>query len=232
MQIIKLHLCYLFNRFNLIAGGIIILIYLGGLIVNIISIPQYISIEVAREMYFYNVVSILKMIFIILIILIISYTGLFSNERYQLYLLNKRADRMKYYLTKMLALFIVSMFLMIIFMLLFILCGLIFTSWYKLEVNHLKFFSYLILISLMYGYFTYNLVKLMNSIFMIFIPFLLMLLEEAFKRLDIVRYVSYLFPILENDINITLSYGVLHVIILIFCQLLIGLIQTYVVDIK
>ncbi len=232
MQIIKLHLCYLFNRFNLIAGGIIILIYLGGLIVNIISIPQYISIEVAREMYFYNTVSILKMIFIILIILIISYTGLFNNERYQLYLLNKRADRMKYFLTKMLALFIVSMLLMIVFMLLFILCGLIFTSWYKLELNHVKFFSYLTLISLMYGYFGYNLVKLMNSIFMVFIPFLLVVLEEAFISLDIVRYVSYLFPILENDINVSLSYGVFHVIILICCQLLIGLIQTYVVDIK
>lgn len=232
MQVIRLHLCYLFNRFNLISGGIIILLYLSGLIINIASIPQHISIEVAREMYFYNVVSILKMIFIMLVILIISYTALFNNDRYQLYLLNKRVDRIKYYLTKMLALFIVTMFLMIIFMLLFMLCGLLFTSWYKIEENHLKFFGCLSLISLMYGYFSYNLVKLMNSILMMFIPCLLVLLEEAFTSLDIVQYISYFFPIIENDISITLSYGVFHVIILIGCQLLIGLIQTYVVDIK
>lgn len=232
MKIIRLHLCYLLSRFNLMAIVIIILLYLSGLIINIVSIPQDITAEVAKEMYFYNVVSILKLVLIILIIFLLSYTGLYNNDRYQLYLLNKREDRIKYYLTKMFALFIVTMSLIIIFMMLFLLCGLLFTSWYKIEFNHLKFFGYLMLISLMYGYWAYNLVKFMNSIIVMFIPCLVIILEEAFISLDIIQYISYLFPILENNANITLSYGMFHVIILICCHILIGLIKTYTADIK
>jgi hypothetical protein len=84
----------------------------------------------------------------------------------------------------------------------------------------------------MYGMFTYSLIKYLNSLIVVIIPCLLVVFQEAFFDTMVVRYVSYLFPIIINGIEPALPYGVIHLVILIFCYIGIGLIKSYAMDIK
>lgn len=232
MKLIKLHFCYLFSKFNVITIIIILSLYLGGLLINVYSIPKSLSSELAKEMYFYNVASVLKIIIVMLIVFLFSYSGMINNERYRLCLISEREERIKYYFTKILSLSIVVVFLISIFFILFVLCGLVCTTWYRIEMRHFEFFGSLGFISLMHGCLVYNLVKSLNSILVMFVPCLIMVLEEAFVKLPVMKYLTFIFPIIEIDYNINLSYGIIHVIILISCQLMIGLIKSYIEDIK
>ena len=155
-----------------------------------------------------------------------------NNDNYQLYLLNKRNDRIKYYVYKIFSLVIITSIIILILISCFVLVGLIFTDWYIVEVEHIKFFGYLFIISIMYGLLSYNLVKLLKSLIIVLIPCLILILEEAFISEKIIDYLSYIFPIIENNNGIFLSYGVIHVIILSSCYFILGLIKNYIVDIK
>ncbi len=84
----------------------------------------------------------------------------------------------------------------------------------------------------MYGLFSYNLIKLLNSLMVMLIPCLIIILEEAFVNEKFIDYFSYLFPMIKNNNGISLSYGVIQVIILIVCYFIWGLIKNYTVDIK
>lgn len=229
---LRLHLRYLLSRFNIITIIVILLLYLGGLIVSVLSVPKEMTIDVARSVYFYNLVSILKIIVILLIVFLFSLSALTNNDNYQLYILNKRKERIKYYFTKILALTIITIIIISFLFILFVLIGLMFSNWYKIELKHLRFFLYLFLISMMYGLFSYNLIKVLNSLIVILIPCLIIILEEAFMNEQIIKYLSYMFPFIENNDKMVLSYGIVHIIILILCYLLLGLIRSYTLDIK
>ena len=84
----------------------------------------------------------------------------------------------------------------------------------------------------MYGMFTYNLIKLLNNLFVVIIPCFIVIFEEAFMYSELTKVISYVFPIIENGINPTMSYGIIHVIILIICYIGIGLMGCYTLDIK
>lgn len=228
----RLHLRYLLSRFNIITILVIIGLYIGSLIINLFSIPVELSTDLSKEMYFYNLILIVKLVVILLIVFLFSITALNSNDSYQLYLLNKRRDRIKYYITKTGALILISSIIIIIFFMCFVLFGLVLTDWYIIEIDHIKFFLYLFLISIMYGLLAYNLVKLLNSLIVILIPCLIVILEEAFINEKIIKDLSYLFPIIENNEQISLSYGFIHVVILLCCYFILGLIRSYTIDIK
>ncbi|MBQ8292613.1 MAG: hypothetical protein IJX78_02250 [Bacilli bacterium] len=229
---IQLHYKYLFSKYNLWTILIIILLYLGGLLINIFSIPINIAVASAKEMYFLNVVSLLKFVLMFLIIFLFGNAGTYHNDSYLLFLIDKRVKRIKFYVTKIFSLFSITIFLTSIFMLLFIMVGIFFSNWYIIEWQHVKFFLYLGMVSFMYGLITYNLVKFITSIFTIFLPCLIILLEESFVNEELIKLTSYLFPIIQNNHSVGLSYGIFHVILLIGCYMLIGLIKTYTLDIK
>ena len=229
---LKLHLRYLLSRFNVLTIGVIIVLYTGGLIINLFSIPREISSFLARELYFNNLISLLKLIVVLLVVFLFATVSMPSNDNYQLCVLNKRKERIKYYFTKIISLILVILIIFLILFMLFVLLGLLATSWYKIELNHVKFFIFLFLESLMYGLLVYNLVKVLKSIMVIIIPCLIIILEEAFINESFINYLSYLFPVIENNHEISLSYGVIHIIILCVCYLILGLIKSYTLDIK
>ncbi len=229
---LQLHFRYLLSRFNIITILVIISLYIGSLIISLFSVPLELSTKLAREMHFYNLISIVKLVVILLIVFLFSLSALPSNDSYQLYLLNKRKDRIKYYVTKITALILISSIIIIILFVCFVVFGLVFTDWYIIEIDHIKFFGYLLTISIMYGLLSYNLIKLLNSLIVMLIPSLIVLLEEAFVNEKFINYLSYLFPIIEKNEEISLSYGLIHVIILICCYFILGLIKNYTIDIK
>lgn len=228
----SLHLRYLFNRFNIITILVVIALYLGILLINIFSIPLELNASLSQKVYFSNMISILKLLVVLLIVFLFSLSSLSYNDSYQLYLISKRKQRIKYYVTKISALISVSIGIVLIMFIFFILWGLLFTNWYVIKIDHVKFFVYLGLVGIMYGLFSYNLIKLLNSLIVVIIPCIIIILEEAFINEKFIVYLSYLFPMIKNNNGISLSYGVIQVIILIFCYFIWGLIKNYTVDIK
>ena len=95
-----LHLKYIFNKYNIIAFSLILGIFSVVLIINMISISGIYSIEFMRNTYFYNVVLVLKLIINILIVFIISISSTNYQESYQLFIINTRKERIKFFLTK------------------------------------------------------------------------------------------------------------------------------------
>lgn len=229
---LQLHIKYLLSRFNIITILVVISLFIGSLFINLSSIPLNLSAKLSREIYFYNLVTLLKLVIVLLIAFLFSLAALPNNDNYQLYLLNKRNDRIKYYVYKIFSLVIITFIIILILISCFVLVGLIFTDWYIVEVEHIKFFGYLFIVSIMYGLLSYNLVKLLKSLIIVLIPCLILILEEAFISEKIIDYLSYIFPIIENNNGIFLSYGVIHVIILSSCYFILGLIKNYIVDIK
>ncbi len=229
---LQLHLKYLLSRFNIITILVVISLFIGSLFINLSSIPLNLSAKLSREIYFHNLVTLLKLVIVLLIVFLFSLAALPNNDNYQLYLLNKRNDRIKYYVYKIFSLVIITFIIILILISCFVLVGLIFTDWYIVEVEHIKFFGYLFIVSIMYGLLSYNLVKLLKSLIIVLIPCLILILEEAFISEKIIDYLSYTFPIIENNNGIFLSYGVIHVIILSSCYFILGLIKNYIVDIK
>lgn len=227
-----LHLKYILNKYNIFTFSLILGIFLVVLIINMISISNNYSIEFMRDTYFYNVVLILKLIVNILIVFIISISSTNYQESYQLFIINQRKERIKFFLTKILALFLITCVIICLFFILFVAVGLFGSKWFIIEKRHLLYFIYLSLNSFMYGMFTYCLIKYLNSLIVVIIPCFIVIFQEAFIDSLVVRYVSYLFPIIINGIEPCLSYGIIHLIILIFCYIGIGLIKSYIMDIK
>lgn len=227
-----LHLKYILNKYNIVAFSLILGIFLIILIINMNSISNNYSIEFMRDTYFYNVVLILKLILNILIVFIISISSTNYQESYQLFIINQRKERIKFFLTKILVLFLITCVTICLFFILFVAVGLLGSNWFIIEKRHLLYFFYLSLNSFMYGMFTYCLIKYLNSLIVVIIPCLIVVFQEAFIDSAVVRYVSYLFPIIINGIEPRLSYGIIHLIILIFCYIGIGLIKSYIMDIK
>ncbi len=227
---IKLHLKYTLNKFNTWTILIVTSIYLMGLLFNIFSIPSNMSNSLARDMYFYNLFSVLKIIVLLLIVLLMTLSSTSNNDQYQLFLIDKRVLRIKCYLTKIGSYVIISFVIVFIYMILYIIVGLLFTSWYVIRYIEIAFFVKFWLISFMYGLVGYNLVKMVNSLITCFIPCIILIIEEAFIGNEIIKYSTYFFPIFENSEK--LSYGIEHVIVLITIYLIIGLIKSYIEDIK
>lgn len=227
-----LHLKYILNKYNLITLLLIILFYLVSLIVNIISIPKDLTQELLRDTYFYNVTLILKLVVIILIVFIISLSSTTYQESYQLFIINNRTKRISFFLSKILVLFLITILIILVFLGLFVLVGLIGSKWFIIEFKHIKFFTYLALDSFMYGMFTYCLIKFLNNLIVVIIPCFIVIFQEAFSSLKIVKYLTYFFPIIENGVEPSLSYGIIHVIMLILCYIGIVLIKSYIIDIK
>lgn len=227
-----LHLKYIFNKYNIIAFSLILGIFSVVLIINMISISGIYSIEFMRNTYFYNVVLILKLIINILIVFIISISSTNYQESYQLFIINTRKERIKFFLTKIMVFFLITIFIVSLFFILFVFVGLLGSKWFIIEKRHLLFFLYLCLISFMYGMFTYSLIKYLNSLIVVIIPCFILVFQEAFIDSIFVRYISYLFPVIINGIEPALSYGIVHLIMLICCYIGIGLIKSYIMDIK
>ncbi len=228
----KLHLRYLLSKFNLITILLISIIYLISLLLNIGNIPSNLDANIAYEMYFYNVFSMLKFILLLLVIFLMCLSGIKTNDGYQLFLIDRRSMRIKYYLTKMGALFLIISFIVICFGVLYILVGLIGSDWYFIKVNDGLLFLNLWLLSLMYGLLAYNLVKVFNTLLIGFIPCVIIVIEETFSSSDFIKTLTYFFPILEYNKNIESSYGLIHIIVLVVFNLLLGLIKDYTLDIK
>lgn len=227
-----LHLKYILNKYNIFTFSMILGIFFVVLIINMISISDNYSIEFMRDTYFYNVVLILKLTINILIVFIVSISSTNYQESYQLFIISNRKGRFKFFLSKIIILFLITSFIISLFFILFVVVGLLGSKWFIIEKRHILFFIYLCLISFMYGMFTYSLIKYLNSLIVVIIPCLLVVFQEAFFDTMVVRYVSYLFPIIINGIEPALPYGVIHLVILIFCYIGIGLIKSYAMDIK
>lgn len=227
-----LHLKYILNKYNIITISLIFIIYFISLIINILNIPSDSTIEVMRNTYFYNVVLLLKLVVIILIVFIVCLSSTNYHESYQLFIINKREKRLKFYLTKILILLIITAIIISILYLLFTLVGLIGGKWFVVERRHIKFFMYLLFNSFMYGMFAYCLIKYLNNLIVIIVPCFIVIFEEAFINSNIIKYISYFFPIIKNSINPMLSYGIIHVIMLILFYIGVGLIKGYTQDIK
>lgn len=227
-----LHLKYILNKYNMITILVIMGIYLISLFINVLNVQEENIIAVLRNTYFYNVTLILKLVVIILVVFIIGASSTNYQESYQLFIINNRNERIKFYLTKILMLLIITTTITLIFFIMFVLVGLICSKWFIIQQEHINFFVYLELNSFMYGMFTYNLIKFLNNLFVVIIPCFIVVFEEAFIYSNIIKYISYVFPIIENGINPIMSYGVVHVIMLILCYIGIGLMKFYTLDIK
>ena len=227
-----LHLKYILNKYNIITILVIMVIYLFSLLINILNVQTEDVVEVIRNTYFYNVTLILKLVVIILIVFVIALSSTNYQESYQLFIISSRKERVKFYLSKILVLFIITTLIILILFTMFILVGLIGSKWFVIEEKHISFFVFLELNSFMYGMFTYNLIKLLNNLFVVIIPCFIVIFEEAFMYSELTKVISYVFPIIENGINPTMSYGIIHVIILIICYIGIGLMRCYTLDIK
>ena len=227
-----LHLKYILNKYNIITILVIMVIYLFSLLINILNVQTEDVVEVIRNTYFYNVTLILKLVVIILIVFVIALSSTNYQESYQLFIISSRKERVKFYLSKILVLFIITTLIILILFTMFVLVGLIGSKWFVIEEKHISFFVFLELNSFMYGMFTYNLIKLLNNLFVVIIPCFIVIFEEAFMYSELTKVISYVFPIIENGINPTMSYGIIHVIILIICYIGIGLMRCYTLDIK
>lgn len=171
-KIINFHLYYLLNKVTIFVFSFIILLSLLSDITNFISITEITSKNEYNEIYFTTSFFMIKTLVIFLAIFLYAYTNLSVQEQYSYLILTSNVTRVKYLFSKLLTLMIFLFLFILIEFTIFCVVGIIGYPYFYIKKYYVSFLS-LFLIANYYGYLSLLIVKLLDNIFAIMVPFIL-----------------------------------------------------------
>lgn len=222
MWLLKLHQKYLFNKVNLI---IILFVMILSIVLGVILINPVMSDNI-EWMYRDALKSNFEqsyLVFLKIIMILISsylYCLYFSNigDNYSIILICKTSKE-KYFITKVFVINLMLLLFVIIFFVNYILIGFAFSKWFVVDYQMVKSFLMIFVISICYGYLSVIFIKILNSLYVVLIPFGLYLVSEIIidfvNTSNIVRIIEMFLPttLVIND-RVDLVYGIFHLIFL------------------
>lgn len=166
-RMIKIHFYYLFNKMMIYIVLITCLIVILSLLLSEKNMLSYLD----------NVYPLIKIITVLVGIFIYSYS--ISDARdYYFYFYVGEVSRVKYMFTKLISIFVLNLFIILIVYLLFLVfSNVMIDDYYYFSLIHLRFIMVLIL-SNVYGLMSFIIILLINNQFLMLIPFGLFILGD------------------------------------------------------
>lgn len=174
-NLIKFHFFYLFNKQTIIILIIALLLCSISFYGNIVS-SKFLLVEEEINIYFSTSVAISKIIISFIVIFLYTTSMTKDNDFYIYYLTN--TNRKNYILTKLLTLHIINFVIFSTIFLLFLLIGFIANKYFYFQITFIENFINIYLISIINGLYGMLLMQTFNNIFVIYIPFLFVIISE------------------------------------------------------
>ena len=212
VKLIKCHIFYLFTKTNLKIFTITILFILIYLIFNVYSLNNSYINQKSLEFY-YSSFQIIKIIMLFNFIFIFGYSFLRYNDNYRIIIINKNNNRIKYFMSKIIAISIILLSIYIIIFTLYLMITLF--TFYNIEKIMLISFIDLLICCLYYGFISILLILIFDNLYMIFLIYIISLFNINNSIL------LFVLPIVKDNL---ILFSRLYYLILIFFIVIINII--------
>lgn len=221
MKYLKLHQKYILNKMNLIILGLLIVI---NILISIISINNlnakdlFFNIENATNTYLENGLMLFKLIIISILCFVWGTSFTIDNEAYHILVNNYNQNKVKYFLSKIGILCIVSFIVIFLIFITSSLFGIKYTYFYENNSVTLNLYMSYILLIYIYGFLSITFTLIIPSNFASFISVGLFVFGEiAGSNIDndkILDCYYLLFPTLNLAFDNVSRYGLIHLVLL------------------
>lgn len=186
-KLIKLHFFYLINKKTLIILIISLLLCSLSFFSNIAN-SKFLTPEAEIDIYYRTSLAISKIIIAFIIITLYTFSMIKDNDFYINYLIG--ITRKKYLISKLLLLLLISIGIAFIIFSFFLLVGFLGNKYFYFQFSFMIGFLEILLISIINGLYGMLLMQIFKNIFVIFIPFLFVILSEDISN----SFLSLLIP--------------------------------------
>jgi len=226
INLIKCHFNYLINKATIFIIIIVFLISLFSNLISITSINSELSYVENNKIYFFNSLLIIKILASFLSVFIFSYSFLPKSDQYVFLIVTADISRLKYLLTKILAISIFLGLFIWIQMVMYILVGFIGYHMFIFDINIFTAFINLFLLIIYFGGLGCLLVQVIDNIYTVIIPISLMNIGTIINEEKInVLYKIYnlLFINFKNE-TWSFVYGYFHTVFILLIIFVINII--------
>ncbi len=229
MRLITLHRKYLLNKINIIVIIFLLLmaIFLAFSVIEPFT-DQYsrwtnrLAIE---ENYEQSYLTFTKIILVIFSCYLFGIAFGKNGDSYAI-IITCTINKTKYFITKIISLWLIFTFISLYFLVNYHIIGFIFNDWHIIKMATIKKFVDLYLVSLIYGFLSIILMRLFNSPYTIILTIGLYLASEIILEASpsmLAKGINIFFPTTYNAKDgLTLLYGKLHLIVLGLSYLLLS----------
>lgn len=223
---IKLHQKYLLNKMNVIIRIVVMVIMTVFEVLIAYSFDNHNLLNVTKEMileeYMNAGIIFARMIMVLWSVYLFGFCFYKEGDNYRVLTITKVSGK-KYYLTKMIAIFIEVAKMLVSFFVIQFFIGTFFTKWYYLRIELLVSYGKIYFLSLIYGLLSVVLVTLFKNLYAIIITSVLYLLTEILIVEDtsqkVLTFIQLFFP---NEVSFQLSIDSMHLILLVLLYLVIS----------
>jgi len=223
---IKLHQKYLLNKMNIIIRIVVMVIMTIFEVLIAYSFSKDNLLNVTKEMileeYMNSSIIFARMIMVLWSVYLSGFCFYKEGDNYRVLTITKVSGT-KYYLTKIVAIFLEEVKMLTSFFIIQFFIGIFFTKWYFLKLEVLICYGKIYLLSLIYGLLSVVFVSLFKNLYAVIITSVLYLLSEILIVEDtsqnVLRFIQLFFP---NEVNFQLSVDIIHLFMLIMFYLLIS----------
>ncbi len=226
MKILKIHKEYYINFINLILISLLVISAIFIFIFNLSNNNNYFERIDNKNSYLETLILYFKLILVIIFCFIGGNFFSFNNDSYHLLIPNYYQKKTKYFFTKYLVCIALPIIVCFLIFFSFSLIAVTGSNWYMIDKRMLKLFLSLIFMVIIYLNYAVTFTLLINSIFSCFIPgliYVLMQILSEYNSLDkVTKILELFFPLIKLDYINYSRYGLIHLGLILFLNIIIN----------
>lgn len=221
-KLIKYHFSYLFTKATILILIITVALVLFFNLFTALSFDNRISSDDMILDYYMSSYTIIKLLLILFIIFLFGYSFISSNDEYRAITITKKINRYFYFISKVVTLSFVYIFLGLLLIAITLVIALAFNI--VLSKIMIESFFILLVTSFYYGFISILLVLLFDNVYIIFLVFPLSLLKYD----DSTEFLCYFMPINYNNDYTIISTWRFSIIYYIFINIMLFIIIVFI----
>lgn len=222
-NLIRCHLSYLLSRSSKIIIGLIILMLAILFLSNSIA-SNYNSVSDNVNNYYLSSITIFKIIYVTLGCFIVNNFFNYKNDAYICLIIIGGIKKEKYFITKIISIFIVLIIVIFVLFLLFLFFGFILIQGFVFEMRFIETFIWTYIISSIYMLYALIISLVLNNNFGFLIPSFVSILMQALVegKISIIKKTLFIiFPVLNNNLN----RGYFHISVYVLISIILFIIS-------